>query len=342
LPALVRVLENGGVVMIVANAPEDMTDAAAYQTLAGLVAQFPDRMAVVLAVEVFQHGKVYYVCDQDGREVAYVGSANLTGAGLERNHETGVAFSNGEPVIRQAAESVTAWWGHPAARWLDAGYLPGQAVRAEGAADDWPTVPACLRPGDRVTVGGRLGVVVASDRAGPADTVTVAMDGDDAPPTELSALRAPPQVDCPICDALPGEPCQYQTGGVRPHPHYRREELEAEQWLHERLSSSQAPEGSILPPPDMWEAAGREEGIRGQHCLRCEAESGSPCRNEAGGETAEHRERVTLALRARGRNDIAARCGGHTKRGRLCREEPLPDDIYCRTHRDKAKRGLPV
>ena len=92
----------------------------------------------------------------------------------------------------------------------------------------------------------------------------------------------------------------------------------------------------------MWEAAGRYEGIRGQDCPRCAAAAGSPCLNDGGGETAEHAERVTLALRARGRHDVTARCGGRTKRGRPCPEEALPDDVYCRTHRDKARRGLPI
>jgi len=40
--------------------------------------------------------------------------------------------------------------------------------------------------------------------------------------------------------------------------------------------------------------------------------------------------------------DLPALCGGHTKRGRLCPEQPLPDDGCCRVHRDKVNRGLPV
>lgn len=44
----------------------------------------------------------------------------------------------------------------------------------------------------------------------------------------------------------------------------------------------------------------------------------------------------------RGRDDVAALCGGLAKRGQACPEEPLPDDVYCRAHRAKASRGLPV
>jgi hypothetical protein len=117
---------------------------------------------------------------------------------------------------------------------------------------------------------------------------------------------------------------------------------EAVQELQERLAAWQAPDGTILPPPRLWEPAGRREGIRSQPCPRCSAGPDAACRNAEGGETAEHRERVTLALRARGRDDVIALCGGHTKRGRLCGEAPLPGDVYCRTHRDKAGRGLPV
>ena len=95
-------------------------------------------------------------------------------------------------------------------------------------------------------------------------------------------------------------------------------------------------------PPGCGSLRGRREGIRSQLCPRCAAAPGSPCLNAAGGETAEHQERVTFALRARGRHDIAALCGGHTGHGRQCGEEPLPDDVYCRTHRDKADRGLPI
>ena len=197
-PALVRALENGGSAMIVANAPDDMTDAAAYLRLSHLVARFPGQIAVVLAIDVFQHGKVYYIRSRGGREAAYIGSANLTGSGLERNHETGVAFSNGEPIIAQVLESVTSWWQHPAARWLDASYLPGGTLR-RAEIPDWPPVLTRFQPGDLVTVGGQPGVVIDSDHIGPADTLTVALDGDDGMPLQISRILPPPEVACPSC-----------------------------------------------------------------------------------------------------------------------------------------------
>jgi hypothetical protein len=116
----------------------------------------------------------------------------------------------------------------------------------------------------------------------------------------------------------------------------------AASFLRERLDAWRAPDGTVLPPPRLWEPAGRYEGIREQICLRCGARSGFPCLNTEGGATAEHRERVTLALRARGRDDVASLCGGYTKRGRLCGDQPLTGDVYCRTHRDKADRGLQI
>lgn len=113
---LVRVLERGGDVTIVANVSADVTDPDAARSLAELVASFPGRAKVCLVRdEVFQHGKAYYVHDQEGRAAAYVGSANLTGPGLGSNHETGVIFGDGEPMTAVVLDSIAAWRQHPAA-----------------------------------------------------------------------------------------------------------------------------------------------------------------------------------------------------------------------------------
>jgi hypothetical protein len=88
-------------------------------------------------------------------------------------------------------------------------------------------------------------------------------------------------------------------------------------------------------------AAGRP-GIQNELCPPASRAAGSPCLNGAGSETAGHPERVTRPLRAQGRDDQPSICGARTKRGRICHEQPLPGDVYCRTHRDKANRGLPV
>jgi archaellum biogenesis ATPase FlaH len=115
--ALVHVLERGGEVTIVANVSADVTDPDAAKSLAELVANFPGRATVCLVREdTFQHGKAYYVRDQEGRAAAYVGSANLTGHGLGSNHETGVIFDYPEPMTAVVLDSIAAWRQHPAAK----------------------------------------------------------------------------------------------------------------------------------------------------------------------------------------------------------------------------------
>jgi hypothetical protein len=110
----------------------------------------------------------------------------------------------------------------------------------------------------------------------------------------------------------------------------RSQHLAAEE-IKRRLDAWLAPDGTALPPPTVWFPAGGYDGIRSERCPLCAARPEQPCRNGTGGETAEHMERVTLALRARNRGDLA-RCGGHDARGTSCLASPLPDRLYCAAH----------
>lgn len=101
--------------------------------------------------------------------------------------------------------------------------------------------------------------------------------------------------------------------------------------IEERLAAWLAPDGAVLPPPRLWFPAGGSPGIRSQPCPQCHARPGSPCLNATAGETAEHIERVTLALRAAGRHDVVSMCGRRLD-GWQCPEPPLPDGLYCPAH----------
>jgi hypothetical protein len=157
----------------------------------------------------------------------------------------------------------------------------------------------------------------------------------DPVPRDVHVLPAGPWAE----DPADPEPA---AAGKRNHRSSATDEQAAAQWLQERLDAWRAPDGTILPPPTLWVPAGGQDGIREQPCANCGAAPGSPCVNSEGDETAEHLERVTLALCAKGEDDLLSLCGGHTKRGRPCSNQPTAGDIYCRTHRDKADRGLPV
>lgn len=178
---LVRVLEHGGEVTIVANMAADLTDGEAARSLFELSADFPGRATVCLVgEELFQHGKAYYVRSRQGHAAAYVGSANLTGPGLGPggNHETGVTFSDGEPVIQEILDSILAWRDHPAVGSgtihgaLPMGeILPGTLNEIElvgtsgGAVTGVPTgfadldaLTNGLHPGQLIVVAGRPGL----------------------------------------------------------------------------------------------------------------------------------------------------------------------------------------
>jgi DnaB-like helicase C terminal domain/PLD-like domain len=181
--ALTGVLDRGGQVTIVANMSGELTDVDAARSLAELAAEFPGQATVCLVREdVFQHGKAVYVRDRDGRAAAYVGSANLTGPGLDTNHETGVAFGDGEPIVPEVRDSIMAWRRHPAAEPVTpdivrvstrplAELLPGALDEIEAAGTrggqltgvptgiaDLDALTNGLHPGQLVVLAGRPGL----------------------------------------------------------------------------------------------------------------------------------------------------------------------------------------
>src|SRR6185437_3891922 len=89
--------------------------------LAGLAGKFPDRAAVYLARPGggLQNAKTYYVREENGRRAAYVGSANLTGAGLDGNFEAGIVLDDavdGADAVEAVMTGIRAWAEHRDAR----------------------------------------------------------------------------------------------------------------------------------------------------------------------------------------------------------------------------------
>lgn len=231
--------------------------------------------------------------------------------------------------------------------WLDVGVLEEACDADAGGvrlcvevvpASPWLALGVGGEAGDRQLLSRALQFLAEAGVARDPDIPSGEegdLAADDAATGDGHVLPHDPRAERP---AVP----QAGTPGKDRGPGSAAREEAAAGWLKERLDAWRAPDGSVLPPPRLWVPAGGQDGIREHSCPRCGAVPGSPCLNSEAGETAEHLERVTLALRARGREDVPPLCGGHTKRGRPCGNEPMTGDVYCGTHRDKADRGLPV
>jgi hypothetical protein len=72
------------------------------------------RLGVVSYSGGYYHPKVYHLSRSDGSQVAFVGSANLTGAGLTQHVEAGVAFDSaeGDPtsILDSISTAVDKWF----------------------------------------------------------------------------------------------------------------------------------------------------------------------------------------------------------------------------------------
>jgi len=71
-------------------------------------------LGIVSFAGAYFHPKTYHVCRQDGTEAAFVGSANLTSAGLTLNVEAGITLDSreGDPPhqLSQIAAAIDAWF----------------------------------------------------------------------------------------------------------------------------------------------------------------------------------------------------------------------------------------
>jgi replicative DNA helicase len=136
VPPLTQMLERGGQVYTVVGGHPEQADPAALRELARLVAEFPDRASVYLALPGGgrQNGKTYYVRDEQHRAAAYVGSANLTRGGLETNQEAAIVLDDAvdDPVTVEAVlGGIIAWCEHPAAELLTLDVATAFAAKAK-------------------------------------------------------------------------------------------------------------------------------------------------------------------------------------------------------------------
>lgn len=74
-------------------------------------------LGVIRYANGFFHPKVYHVCREDGSQAAYVGSANLTGAGVASLHvEAGISIDTRDGdsagVLTEIAQAIDAWFAN--------------------------------------------------------------------------------------------------------------------------------------------------------------------------------------------------------------------------------------
>ena len=94
---LEELLRRGGELLAVLGGAALQTDLPGLRALLDLVARFPERARVYVAVEpVFQNAKTYHVAHADGRSSAWVGSANLTIGGFAENLEAAITLHSDE------------------------------------------------------------------------------------------------------------------------------------------------------------------------------------------------------------------------------------------------------
>ena len=121
MPALQRLANNDLDAIVLIGSNDGETQSSAVHQLVDLLGlPRPNAfLGVVSYIDAFYHPKTIHLCYRDGREVAYVGSANMTPRGINGlNIEAGIVFDTdeGDPVelltgIKQAARE---WFvSHP-------------------------------------------------------------------------------------------------------------------------------------------------------------------------------------------------------------------------------------
>jgi HKD family nuclease len=195
LPRLEAVLARGGSLSVICGGQERQSEALALAGLLELSDRYPGRVELVVVGPsgVRSNSRSYFVRNPEGRVLAYVGSADLTCAGLRDNHETGVLLdSTTEPgVVQELLKAHEVLLKHsdvqPVTRELAAGLAAvrrgGRVVvprvvaeRVEAALDhmeargtrvtklgrtgfaDLDALTGGLRPGSLTVVGGRPGI----------------------------------------------------------------------------------------------------------------------------------------------------------------------------------------
>jgi hypothetical protein len=107
-PGLVRLLQRGGRLLVVAGGAPDQADPDALVRLGDVLSPFGDQavLRVVVEPEEFQNAKTYYLRFADGHVEAWVGSANFTRGGLSTNHEAAIQLDSREAADVDVIDKV--------------------------------------------------------------------------------------------------------------------------------------------------------------------------------------------------------------------------------------------
>jgi hypothetical protein len=114
-PAMARLRRSGGTVRVLVGSNDGTTrqsDVAALLAAVG-PARPGLRVGVVSFADGYFHPKTVHLVRNDGSAAAYIGSANLTGAGAALNVEAGIVLDTRDGDDRRVPEAVRAavdWW----------------------------------------------------------------------------------------------------------------------------------------------------------------------------------------------------------------------------------------
>lgn len=114
-PAMARLRRSGGTVRVLVGSNDGTTrrsDVAALLAAVG-PARPGLRVGVVSFADGYFHPKTVHLVRNDGSAAAYIGSANLTGAGAALNVEAGIVLDTRDGDDRRVLEAVRAavdWW----------------------------------------------------------------------------------------------------------------------------------------------------------------------------------------------------------------------------------------
>jgi hypothetical protein len=187
---MARLRRSGGTVRVLVGSNEGTTRQSEMVALLAAVGQARPRLnvGVVSFADGYFHPKTIHVVRNDGSAAAYVGSANLTGAGAALNVEAGIVLDTRDGDDRRVLQSV-----RDAVDWWFAARRPGlhlvstaahlAALARAGVLD----VPQPPRPRSVVTrsgVGGRgpsLRPLVKLPRSTPPPSPPLSPVGSGAP-----------------------------------------------------------------------------------------------------------------------------------------------------------------
>ncbi len=171
-PHVEALLNRGGTATVVVGSNDGSVLNSDLTSLLDVLEVGTGRLILAGAADVLIHPKTFYVEQADGSTHAYVGSANLTGRGIDGNVEAGISLSSvdDDPAVLAAIRAaIHAWDGHPNGLSISRADLP--ALSTEGVTDrprpPAPSAPPSTSTGSRRRFPG-LGRILGRTTPGPA------------------------------------------------------------------------------------------------------------------------------------------------------------------------------